>query len=197
MRSRAQYRPQPPLDDTHNPTLSPPPPSTTPSHHHHHQRPPLPPTVTCPTQQPQHAPTSHKEDDNAMSPLKNATMPHMNEPTTGATSPTATWQPDDERQCLLLLVVVYIQLSDPPSPPTSSDTNLGANVVHNARSTPTSVTHRPQRPCNTPRTTQERHFTQRTSPSRLPHRLLVTRNITLYIFHLVLFPILLIMGMEM
>ena len=70
--------------------------SPSPPCHHHQRPPPLPPTITCPTQRPQHAPTSHEEDDNAMSPLKNVTTPCMNEPPPGATSPTAIWQPDNE-----------------------------------------------------------------------------------------------------
>ena len=66
---------------------------------HRHQRPPPLPIVTCRTQRPQHAPTSQEED--ATSPLKNDATPpryRMNEPPPGATSPTATWQPDAERR---------------------------------------------------------------------------------------------------
>ena len=126
---------------------------------HRHQRPPPPLIVTSHPQQPQHASTQEEQDKNAPSPLKNnATTPRhwMNERPPGAMSPTATWQPDDEQQRLLLFIIIYIQLSDPPSPPTSSDVNLGANIGHNTHSTPTLVTHPPQRPCHTP-TPQERH----------------------------------------
>ena len=114
--------------------------------HHCHQRPPPPPIITSHPQQPQHAPTPQEEDENTMSPLKkDVTMPcqQMNERPPGATSPTAMWQPDDGRQCLLSFVVIYIQLSNPSSS-ISSELNLGANIVLNTHSTtPTTPNNHP------------------------------------------------------
>ena len=88
---------------TPNPALSQPPSSTTPtprchlvnvtSAHHHLQSSPAALNDHSMLQ-----PSKNK----TTSPLKNeATTPHhrMNEHPPGATSPTATWQPDDERQC--------------------------------------------------------------------------------------------------
>ena len=70
--------------------------------HYHHQRPPPPPIITSCPQRPQHASTQQEHDESATSPLKNkATTPRhqMNERPQGATSPTATWQPDNITHC--------------------------------------------------------------------------------------------------